>query len=234
MKSVLIIEDNPTMLHALEDNFSFKGYKVRLARDGEQGLKAALAGQNDLIILDIMLPKINGFELCSKLRQRKLDVPILMLTAKDAEDDIVMGLNLGADDYVTKPFSIKELLARAEALLRRRAVTEPDDYEFGNCRVNISSEKLVRNGSEVKLRAKEFALLRVLLSNRGCVLSNEQILHGVFGYSHFISAKDIAGYVKTLRQKIEDDADRPSFIHTVAGAGYRFELSEDNGDSSDS
>jgi len=234
MKSVLIIEDNPTMLRALEDNFSFKGYKVRTARDGEQGLKAALAGQSDLIILDIMLPTINGFEICSELRKKKLDIPIVMLTAKETEEDIVTGLNLGADDYVTKPFSVKELLARAEAILRRRGEPEPDEYEFGNCRLDVSAEKLTSHGTEVKLSPKEFGLLRFFLRKHGCVLTREEILHEAFGYSHFIAVKNIDEFVRTLRQKIEDNADRPSFIHTVAGVGYRFELSEDNGDSSDS
>jgi len=120
MKSVLIVEDNQAMLRGLKDNFELKGYHVKLARDGEQGLNAALSEKPDLIVLDIMLPKINGYEVCSQIRKKKLDMPIIMLTAKDRESDVVLGLNLGADDYVTKPFSIKELLARAEAFMRRR------------------------------------------------------------------------------------------------------------------
>ena len=133
METVLIIEDDPTMLRGLEDNFNLKGYRVKTARDGEQGLNAALDVKPDLIILDIMLPKINGYEICRLVRKEKLDMPIIMLTAKGEESDIVLGLNLGADDYVTKPFSIRELLSRVEAFLRRRRKAEPAIHKFGNC-----------------------------------------------------------------------------------------------------
>src|SRR5512136_554049 len=132
MESVLIVEDDPTMLIALKDNFEFKGYKVFTAADGEKGLEAALNAKPDLIILDIMLPKINGYEVCRLIRKEKLEMPIIMLTAKGEESDVVLGLNLGADDYVTKPFSIKELLARAEALKRRVRVTEPEVFRFAH------------------------------------------------------------------------------------------------------
>jgi len=151
METVLIIEDDSTMLRGLEDNFTFAGYNVITASDGEAGLDAGLDAKADLIILDIMLPKINGYEICRLIRKENLDMPIIMLTAKGEESDIVLGLNLGADDYVTKPFSIKELLARAAAFLRRRKQAEQDTYEFGEFILDVPSRKLTKNGEEIKL-----------------------------------------------------------------------------------
>ena len=147
------------MLRVLRDNFEYSGFTVRSASDGEQGLQAALDGQTDLILLDIMLPTINGYELCRLIRGEGFEMPIIMLTAKGQESDVILGLNLGADDYVTKPFSMKELLARANAFLRRRREQEPDVYRFGECELNMGSHKLLRNGEEVPLTAKEFSLL---------------------------------------------------------------------------
>ena len=149
--TVLIIEDDPTLLRGLKDNFQSKAYRVQTACDGEAGLAAALNGGPDLILLDIMLPKMNGYEICRVVRERGLDVPIIMLTAKGQEEDIIRGLNLGADDYVTKPFNIRELLARARAFLRRREGTVSDVYRFGDCELNLSSHKLFRGGCEVPL-----------------------------------------------------------------------------------
>ena len=151
METVLIVEDDATMLRGLKDNFEFKGYRVLTASDGEEGLNLALDEKPDLVILDIMLPKINGYEVCRYIRQENLDVPIIMLTAKGEESDVVLGLNLGADDYVTKPFSIKELLARAAAFLRRSRQAEQDVYEFANCCLDIPARKLTRSGDEIKL-----------------------------------------------------------------------------------
>ncbi|MHC4213850.1 MAG: response regulator, partial [Planctomycetota bacterium] len=144
METVLIIEDDPTMLRGLKDNFEFKGYSVVTASDGEAGLEAALNHKPDLILLDIMLPKINGYEICRLIREQQLDMPIIMLTAKGEESDIILGLNLGADDYVTKPFSIKELLARAAAFLRRRKQSKKSVYEFGDFRLDVTARKLTR------------------------------------------------------------------------------------------
>ena len=170
MKSVLIVEDNQAMLRGLEDNFALKGYRVKTAPDGERGLKAALKGRPDLVILDIMLPKMNGYDICSQIRRNKLDMPIIMLTAKDREDDVVLGLNVGADDYITKPFSIKELLARADAFMRR-LTTEPDVFEFGDCRFDTVAETLTRAGREVKLSPGEFKMMRLFLRRAGCTLT---------------------------------------------------------------
>ncbi len=223
MTNVLIVEDNPTMLRALEDNFTMKGYTVKTARDGEQGLNAALAEKPDMIILDIMLPKINGFEVCSRIREKKLDTPIIMLTAKDQEADIITGLNLGADDYVTKPFSIKQLLARTEALLRRTAGPQADTYRFGSFTLDVPKQKLTCNGAEVTLSPKEFKVLHLLVKRQGSILTRDEILGSAFGPSHFISAKSIDGFIKTIREKIEPDLHKPTFIHTIGDIGYKFE-----------
>ena len=162
METILIVEDDPTMLRGLKDNFEFKGYRVLTAADGEEGLNAALNEKPDLIILDIMLPKINGYEICRLIRKEELDMPIIMLTAKGEESDIVLGLNLGADDYVTKPFSIKELLARAAAFLRRSKQTEQDVYEFADYRLDIPARKLTRGTDQIKLSPKPFLSARSL------------------------------------------------------------------------
>jgi len=241
LKSVLIIEDNPTMLRGLEDNFGLKGYRVKTARDGEQGLNAALAENPDLIILDIMLPKINGFEVCSQIRKKNLDMPIIMLTAKGEESDIVLGLNLGADDYVTKPFSIKELLARAEALMRRRTKIEPAVYEFGNYQLEVAAGTLTRDGRQIKLTHGEFKMLHLFLRRAECTLTCDEIRNTVWGYSHFITLRDIDRTVITLKNKVERDPNNPTFIHNIEGIGYKFELPkptcselvEPNGNNSD-
>ncbi len=234
MKSVLIIEDNSTMLRALKDNFEIKGYRVGTASDGEQGLKAAVEEVPDLIILDIMLPKINGYEVCSQIRKKNLDMPIIMLTAKDQEADVVMGLNLGADDYVTKPFSIKELLARAEAFMRRRTKDEPSVYEFGNCRLDVNTGILIRDGRQVKLAPGEYKMLHLFLKKAGCTLTCDEIRNFVWGYSRFITLRDIDNTVNTLRKKVESDPDNPKFIRTIKMIGYKFELTESDGNNPDS
>jgi len=223
MKSVLIVEDNAAMLRGLEDNFELKGYRVKTACDGQQGLNAALSENPDLIILDIMLPKVNGYEICSQVRKKGLDMPIIMLTAKDRESDVVLGLNLGADDYVTKPFSIKELLARADAFMRRRGVDEPDVYEFGDCRLDTVAEKFTRCGCEVRLSPGEFKMLHLFLRRAGCTLTCDEIRGAVWGYSHFVTLKDIDETVSKLREKIEPDPRNPAFIRTVTQIGYKFE-----------
>ncbi|MGD2174111.1 MAG: response regulator transcription factor [Candidatus Brocadiaceae bacterium] len=229
-ETVLIVEDDPTMLRGLKDNFEFKGYEVITAVDGEQGLEAALDAGPDLIILDIMLPKINGYEICRILRQEGLDVPIIMLTAKGQESDIVLGLELGADDYVTKPFSIRELLARANAFLRRRREEEPDVYRFADCELDMESRKLRRGGEEVELTPKEFGLLAFFAANEGRALTRNEILKSVWGYSSFVGDRSVDRCVNTLRGKVEPDAARPTLIQTVRGIGYRFEPPEPESD----
>jgi len=226
METVLIVEDDATMLRGLKDNFEFKGYRVLIAADGEEGLNTALNKKPDLIILDIMLPEINGYEVCRLIRKENLNMPIIMLTAKGEESDIVLGLNLGADDYVTKPFSIKELLARAEAFLRRSRQTEQDIYEFGDCRLDIPARKLTRKGNEIKLSPKEFSLLEFFVKKPGRALTRDEILNMVWGYDSFIGSRSIDRFVTTLRNKIEPDPHNPMFIHTIREIGYKFEPPE--------
>jgi DNA-binding response OmpR family regulator len=223
METILIVEDDPTMLRGLKDNFEFKGYRVLTAPDGEEGLNAALNEKPDLIILDIMLPKINGYEVCRLIRKEELDMPIIMLTAKGEESDIVLGLNLGADDYVTKPFSIKELLARAAAFLRRSKQTEQDVYEFADFRLDIPARKLTRGIDEIKLSPKEFKLLELFVKKPGRALTRHDILNAVWGYDCYVGQRSIDRFVTTLRNKIEPDPHNPIFIHTIREIGYKFE-----------
>ena len=223
METILIIEDDPTMLRGLKDNFAYAGHNVITAADGETGLNTTLDARPDLIILDIMLPKINGYEICRLIRKEKLDMPIIMLTAKGEESDIILGLNLGADDYVTKPFSIKELLARATAFLRRRRQTEQDSYEFGEFILDVSSGKLLKNGQGIKLSPKEFKLLEFFLKKQGKAMTRDEILNTVWGYNSFSGHRSVDRFVTTLRNKIEPDPHNPTFIHTLREIGYKFE-----------
>jgi len=211
------------MLRALKDNFEFHGYKTVTAEDGEAGLSTALNTRPGLILLDIMLPKINGYEVCRLIRREKLDMPIIMLTAKGEESDIILGLNLGADDYVTKPFSIKELLARAEALLRRTRKAEPQTYEFGDCRLDLPARRFTRGREEIALSPKEFKLLELFVKRPGRALTRDEILNTVWGYDSFVGERSIDRFVTTLRNKIEPDPHNPIYIHTVREIGYRFE-----------
>jgi DNA-binding response OmpR family regulator len=223
---VLIIEDDPTMLRGLKDNFEFQGYHVQTAGDGEKGLDAALQNQPDLIILDIMLPKVNGYEICQTVRREGLDMPIIMLTAKGQESDIVLGLNIGADDYVTKPFSIRQLLARAEAFLRRRRKDELKSYRFGDFELNLASRKLFRDKEEIELTPKEFSLLSYFAKNAGRALTRDQILSAVWGYDIIVTGRSVDRCINTLRSKIEADPNRPIYINTVREIGYRFDQPE--------
>jgi DNA-binding response OmpR family regulator len=226
METVLIIEDDSTMLRGLKDNFEYKGYNVITAADGEEGLNTALNKKPDLIILDIMLPKINGYEICRLLRKENLDMPIIMLTAKGEESDVVLGLNLGADDYVTKPFSIKELLARSAAFLRRRRQSEQDVYEFADYRLDISARKLTHKKDNIKLSPKEFRLLALFVKKAGRALTRDEILNVVWGYDCFSGPRSVDRFVTTLRNKIEPDPHNPTFIHTIREIGYKFEPAE--------
>jgi DNA-binding response OmpR family regulator len=223
MDTVLIIEDDSSMLRGLKDNFAFAGYNVLTASDGEKGLNAALDAKPDLILLDIMLPKINGYEICRLIRKEKLDMPIIMLTAKGEESDIILGLNLGADDYVTKPFSVKELLARAAAFLRHRKLEEKDIYKFGDFVFDVSARKLSKKGKEIELSPKEYKLLEFFLKKQGKALTRDEILNAVWGYNSFTGHRSIDRFVTTLRNKIETNQQNPIFIHTLREIGYKFE-----------
>ena len=220
---ILIVEDEPVLLRGLGDSFRARGCHVLTAADGEAGLELALSGQPDLILLDIMLPKLNGYELCRAVRARAVDVPIVMLTARGQEEDIVLGLNSGADDYVTKPFSIRELTARVNAFLRRRNSARENVSRFGDFALDSAAHKLFRNGEEVDLTAKEFRLLLHLASRPGRALTRDSILDAVWGSSVFVTPRSIDRCVTTLRAKIEPDTRSPRYIQTIRDIGYRFE-----------
>jgi two-component system alkaline phosphatase synthesis response regulator PhoP len=222
-ETVLIVEDEASMLRGLTDNFVMAGYRVETATDGELGLDAALNAKPDLIILDIMLPKINGYEICRSIRAAELDMPIIMLTAKDQESDIILGLNLGADDYVTKPFSIKELLARANRFLRRRSREEGEWCRFGSFTLNQDAKQLLEDEKEVALTPKELGLLVYFLKNEGRALTRDQILNAVWGYDIIVTQRSVDRCINSLRNKIEANPRRPRYIRTAREIGYRFE-----------
>jgi DNA-binding response OmpR family regulator len=221
--TILIIEDDPAILRVLKDNCASRGHSVLAARNGEEGLDAALNSRPDLILLDIMLPKMNGYEICRAVRAEKLDVPILMLTAKGQEEDIVRGLDLGADDYITKPFSVRELMARVQAFLRRHRAGNTQVYEFGNCIFDTSSHRLLKDGAEVPLTTKEYRLLEFFLQRPGRALTRDNIMNSVWGNTIMVTSRSVDRCVTTLRAKIEPDPHRPTFIHTIRDVGYRFE-----------
>jgi DNA-binding response OmpR family regulator len=220
---ILIVEDEPALLRGLKDTFEGLGYEVLSAQDGQAGLKAALEGNPDLILLDIMLPRVNGYEICRAVREKGLEMPILMLTAKGQEEDIVLGLNLGADDYIAKPFRRGELIARVNAFLRRARPAKAASVRFGEFELNLEAHKLFRDGKEVELTAKEFRLLAHFVSRRGCALTREEILDAVWGHSVMVTPRSIDRCVATLRAKIEPEPHSPAYIQTVRDIGYRFE-----------
>ncbi len=225
---ILIIEDEPALMRGLKDTFLSKGFDVATATDGEAGLDAAFAKDPDLILLDIMLPKVNGYEVCRALRQHGLGMPVLMLTAKGQEEDIILGLNLGADDYITKPFRVGELLARVNAFLRRRATRRTAICAFGAHRLDLNSHQLFHEGRKVELTAKEFRLLAYLVSRPGCALARNNILNTVWGHSVMVTTRSIDRCVATLRAKIEPDPHHPIYIQTIRDIGYRFEPEPDS------
>ena len=220
---ILIVEDESDMLSGLRDNFEYEGYQVIAVKDGEEGLKRAAADKPDLVILDVMLPKMSGLEVCKRLRQRSR-VPILMLTARGQEVDKVAGLETGADDYVTKPFSIRELLARVKALLRR---SDPgrqpiQGYSFGSVAVDFVTHQATRNGKALEFSTKELDLLRYFILHRGETLSRDRLLEEVWGYENYPTTRTVDTHVMKVRQKVEEDPSRPKFILTLHGTGYKF------------
>jgi len=233
MGTVLIVEDDPALRRGLEDNFRTKGYDTLTARDGNEGLASALKERPDLIILDIMLPGIDGYEVCSHIREKNLDMPIIMVTGRNDESDVVLGLDTGADDYVSKPFSIKELLARANAFMRRRGGCEPLVYEFGGCRLDVRSRTLLRQEESVELTPGEFKMLRLFLKRSGCPLTRDEIRAAVWGHARFITDRDIDQAIACLRCKIEPDATRPPYIRMMGNEGYQFEVPQANGNRTD-
>lgn len=222
-KTVLVVEDDPSIAMGLEMNLAAEGYTVHVAADGEEGLKLARHGA-DLVVLDVMLPKLNGFEVVRTLRREGSSVPIIMLSARGAEMDKVMGLELGAEDYITKPFGLAELLARVKAVLRRDAIARraPAQRIFGDVDINVETREVRKRGEPVELTATEFDVLLCLVNADGRVLSREQIQTKVWGPSHHGTPRTIDNFVLQLRSKLEDDAQSPRHLLTVRGVGYRF------------
>ena len=223
---LLIVEDEPSLMLGLKDAFEDLGFLVLSAADGQKGLTLALEGKPDLILLDIMLPKVNGYEICRAVRSQGLDMPIIMLTAKGQEEDIVLGLNLGADDYVTKPFKLGELVARTNAFLRRRRSPPTQIVRFGEFELNLSACVLRRGGKDMDLTAKEFGLLSYLAVRVGRAITRRDILNAVWSDSITVTQRSVDRCVTTLRAKIEANPREPVFIQTIRDIGYRFETGE--------
>jgi DNA-binding response OmpR family regulator len=223
---ILIVEDEPALLRGLKDAFAAKGYEVLAAQDGQAGLDLALSKTPDLILLDIMLPRVNGYEICRAVRSQGLETPILMLTARGREEDIILGLNLGADDYITKPFRIGELMARVGALLRRSKASPAATFRFGEYELSLASHKLLRKGTEVELTAREFKLLAYFAARQGRALARNDILNAVWGHSVMVMPRSIDRCVATLRARIEPDPHHPKYVQTIRDIGYRFEPGE--------
>ena len=226
MKKILIIEDEELIRMALEDDFRLENYEVIVASDGIEGLTKASNTDIDLIILDIMLPGMNGFDICKKLRSQGIRTPVIMLTAKGQEIDRVVGLEIGADDYVTKPFSPRELQARVKAVLRRME-TEPDDKEknlfrSGGLEVDFRQYVCSKNGKAVSLTTHEFELLKYLIRNKGKVIKRDELLDEVWGKDVFVTPHTVDTHIANLRKKIEDDPSQPRFIISIRGVGYKF------------
>ncbi len=222
---ILLIEDEPGLCLTLGDRLQKESYSIEIANDGESGFDQAANHAYDLIILDLMLPKKNGYDICRDLRQMGLVIPILMLTARDQVADKVHGLKIGADDYLTKPFEMPELLARIEALLRRATRTfasTPLIHHFGTIRVDIRKTEVLRNGEAVAFSAKEFQLLRYLIDHKGETLSRETLLQEVWGYAAIPYTRTVDVHIAWLRQKLEDDPKQPQWILTIHGLGYKF------------
>ena len=226
MKRILIIEDAPAIRMALEDDFKFEGYRVDSAATGPEGLEKALDLDLDIIILDLMLPGLNGLEICKELRRRDIGTPIIMLTAKSQQIDKVLGLELGADDYVTKPFSPFELRARVKALLRRSEIrnhqTAAATIQFGPFELDPSKYLFTKNSEPIQLTTIEFALMKLLMQHAGHVLKRDDILNSVWGEDVYVTPRTVDTHIANLRKKIEDDPEQSHWIMGIRGVGYKF------------
>jgi DNA-binding response OmpR family regulator len=224
MRKVLIVEDDDSMAVALRDGFEYEGYQVAVAKDGAAGLEMAIEGKPDLMVLDVMLPKMNGLDVCRQIRKDGNNLPIIMLTARGQEIDKVLGLKLGADDYITKPFGFLELMARVEALMRRAAGggTPKDEYEFGDVHVDFRKCEASKGGKPLQLSAREFRLLHYFIEHRGEVIGREKLLDAVWDYDKAPLTRTVDMHVAKLRRKVEDSAADPKWIVTVHRIGYKF------------
>jgi two-component system, OmpR family, alkaline phosphatase synthesis response regulator PhoP len=225
-RRILLVEDEPGLVLTLTDRLTREGYDVESVSDGSTALTRALAGGFDLVLLDVMLPGMSGFDVCQALRRRGVDTPVIMLTARGQLVDRVVGLKIGADDYMTKPFETVELLARIEARLRRPAppAASPSaaGYQFGEVRIDFRRAEVERDGRLLEMSAREFQLLRYFVEHRGAALSRDELLNEVWGYQAMPSTRTVDVHVAWLRQKIEPNPKRPQYIQTVHGIGYRF------------
>ncbi|MCB9932245.1 MAG: response regulator transcription factor [Planctomycetes bacterium] len=225
METILVVEDDPSIQRGLELNLQVEGYSVITASDGEEGLKQALERRPDILLLDVMLPKLSGFDICRQIRKQGLTMPIIMLTAKTQEIDKIMGLELGADDYVTKPFSVAEVVARVNAAVRRskRFETSEADYSFEDYTLDTKGQVLRKSGQQIELSQKEFLMLKLFLENEGKVLSRQEILAKVWGFDYYGTDRTVDNFINKLRQKVENDINNPAHILTMRGSGYKFQ-----------
>jgi len=224
MATILIVEDEPDMANGLRDNLEFDGHAVRIARDGEEALESAAEVVPDLILLDLMLPRRNGLDVCREVRRRGINIPIIMLTAKGQETDKVVGLEIGADDYVTKPFSVRELLARVHAQLRRSGsqTAAMENFRFGEIELDFKRHHASRAGRFLPLTAREFDLLRYFVRRRGETVSRDELLDKVWGLRAYPLSRTVDNHISKLRQKIERLPAEPEYLITVHGLGYKF------------
>jgi DNA-binding response OmpR family regulator len=229
MKKILIIEDELNMIQGLKDNLEFEGYEVDTAMEGRSGLQKILQSRYDLILLDIMLPEVSGFDICKTARREGVNTPIILLTAKGEEIDKVLGLELGADDYITKPFSLRELLARIKAILRRATAgkeenTESEFISIGNIKVNFKNYMALEGTNEIKMSHKEFEVLHYLYKNAGQIIHRDDLITSVWFIEYDINTRTVDNFILKLRQKIETDPNNPKIILTVHGLGYKMIL----------
>jgi DNA-binding response OmpR family regulator len=224
MKNILIIEDDVSILRGLKDNLEYEGYFVFTETNGINGLNQALKNNADLILLDIMLPGINGFEICRKVKKEKPELPIIMITARGSEMDKVSGLDIGADDYITKPFSIPELMARVRAVLRRfnQETESLQQYSFGEIKLDFIKYQAFRNNEEIKLSGKEFEILKYFIQHEGEAIHRHDLLNEVWGYQAMPTTRTVDNFMLDLRKKLEDDPSDPKHLIGVRGVGYKF------------
>jgi len=224
LKTILVIEDDVSILRGLRDNLKFEEYEVLTATDGHEGIILALEKSPDLILLDIMLPGISGYDICRKVKEQKPDLPIIMLTARSKEVDKIAGLDLGADDYVTKPFSTPELLARIRAALRRAKNKTPiqEKYSFGIVSMDFKQYQTFINNEEVHLSAREYAIMKFLIEHAGEVIHRHELLDEVWGYESYPTTRTVDNYILDLRKKLEEEPSRPKHILSIRGVGYKF------------
>lgn len=231
METILLIEDDPAILTGLRKNLRYHGYDVVVESDGARGLEVAIDKRPDLIVLDIMLPSMSGFDICKTLKRNDIETPIIILSAKDQDIDKIMGLDLGADDYMTKPFSVGELVARINAVLRRKRRFEKsiEVYEFASVVVDFTGRSVEVGGKVVDLSPREFDLLAFFIKHDGQVLERQKILNKVWGFDYYGTARTIDNFVTKLRQKIEASPDKPEHFQTVRGVGYKFVSGTESG-----